>query len=364
MLLNELIQVIEDFALAFGQRQHGGDDTQTKGENQQPRAGSAVLACAACDCRFTLPPGDDRRFDVVGLGQNSLDLLVRVPTFPTSNSKHPIHELVWLPGGQVASAMVGCARLGLRACYIGRFGDDHLADRGKASLESEGVTMAATTIAGARSRSAVILVDARTGDRTVLWDRDARLAGHADDVPADVVAASRVLLVDCDDVEAATRAAEIARAHGVVTVVDVEAVVPGVERLLTLIDVIITSEGFPEQMTGEPDARTGARGARPTLQARDGLRHARPARQFDACQRTAADDARHSRSRAWIRRALGMPSEPDSSRRWFRSGPDDTAGLLRHANAVAALACRAHGARDGLPRADEVSALLATSVRT
>ena len=64
--------------------------------------------------------------------------------------------------------------------------------------------------------------------------------------------ASRVLLVDCDDIEAATRAAEIARAHGVVTVVDVEAVVPGVDELLTLIDVIITSEGFPEQMTGEP----------------------------------------------------------------------------------------------------------------
>jgi len=310
-----------------------------------------------------LPPGDDRRFDVVGLGQNSLDLLVRVPTFPTSNSKHPIHELVWLPGGQVASAMVGCARLGLRACYIGRFGDDHLADRGKASLESEGVVMAATTIAGARSRSAVILVDARTGDRTVLWDRDARLAGHADDVPADVVARSRVLLVDCDDVEAATRAAEIAREHGVVTVVDVEAVVPGVERLLTLIDVIITSEGFPEQMTGESTREEA-------LAALD--RRFKPAM---VCV-TLGPHGSLTRVNGQLLTTAAFPvtcvdstGAGDAFRAGFiaalvQGGPEDTAGLLRQANAVASLACRAHGARDGLPRPDEVSALLATVVRT
>ncbi len=307
-----------------------------------------------------LLPADGRRFDVVGLGQNSLDLLVRVPTFPTSNSKHPIHELVWLPGGQVASAMVGCARLGLRACYVGRFGDDHFAERGKASLEDEGVTLATDTVAGARSRSAVILVDARTGDRTVLWDRDRRLAEQADDVPADVVAAGRVLLVDCDDIEAATRAAQIARANGIVTVVDVEAVMPGVDELLRLIDVIITSEGFPEQITGEPEqehalAALEARfnpamvcvtlGPLGSLARVSGQMIATPAFEVTCVDSTGAGDA----FRAGFISAL------------VEQGPDDTALLLRHANAVAALACRAHGARDGLPRAAEVRALLAAT---
>jgi sugar/nucleoside kinase (ribokinase family) len=310
-----------------------------------------------------LPPSDGRQFDVVGLGQNSIDLLVRVPAFPESNSKHPIQELVWLPGGQVASAMVGCARLGLRACYIGRFGDDHLADRGIVSLQSEGVTLATATVPGARSRSAVILVDARTGDRTVLWDRDERLAEHADDVPGDVVAGSRVLLVDCDDIEAATRAAQIARAHGVVTVVDVEAVVPGVEELLTLIDVIITSEGFPERITGEStqdealaalDARFKPAmvcvtlGPHGSLARVDGELIPTPAFPVTCVDSTGAGDA----FRAGFISAL------------IQQGPENTAGLLRHANAVAALACRAHGARDGLPRPAEVDALLAAASRT
>jgi sugar/nucleoside kinase (ribokinase family) len=144
---------------------------------------------------------------VVGLGQNSIDLVARVPVFPLSNSKHHIDALAWIPGGQVASAMVGCARLGWRTCYIGRFGDDDLGVRGRASLEEAGVDLAVTVVPGARSRFAIILVDAPTGNRTVLWDRDRGLDCSADDVPVDAVAGGRVLLVDCEDIEASIGAA-------------------------------------------------------------------------------------------------------------------------------------------------------------
>ena len=42
-------------------------------------------------------------------------------------------EEIVSPGGQVASAMVACARLGLRAKYIGAMGDD---ERGRIQMES------------------------------------------------------------------------------------------------------------------------------------------------------------------------------------------------------------------------------------
>jgi sugar/nucleoside kinase (ribokinase family) len=42
----------------------------------------------------------------------------------------------------------------------------------------------------------------------------------------------------------------------------------------------------------------------------------------------------------------------------LRWGPQDVPRLLRHANAVAALSCRAAGARDGLPTLAEVDELL------
>ena len=145
-------------------------------------------------------------------------------------------------------------RLGWRACYIGRFGDDEPGRVGRRSLEDEGVDIGwAGVVPGGRTRTAVILVDHHTGTRTVLWDRDVRIALRGEDVPGDAIRASRVLLVDCDDVDAAIEAARVARAAGVVTVIDVEAVLPGLDALLPLIDVVIASEGFPETLTRVSD---------------------------------------------------------------------------------------------------------------
>jgi sugar/nucleoside kinase (ribokinase family) len=304
-----------------------------------------------------LHPASDRRFDVVGLGQNSIDLLARVTRFPESNSKQRLEELVWLPGGQVASAMVGCARLGWRACYIGRFGDDDLGVRGRTSLEADGVALAVTIVSGARSRCAVVLVDARTGDRTVLWDRDPRLAGRADDVPEDIVSSGRVLLVDCDDVDESIRAAEVARAHGVVTVIDVEAATAGLDDLLPLIDVIIASEGFPERITGERNRMAALVAMQARYRPALACITLGPSGSIARCGETVIETP------AFRIPCLDSTGAGDAFRAGFiagllRWGPEDVGQLLRHANAVAGLSCRAHGARDGLPTADEVEALL------
>src|SRR5438132_13371677 len=72
-------------------------------------------------------------FDVVGVGLNATDTLLIVPNFPAYAGKVPFTEEILSPGGQMASAMVACARLGLRVKYIGAIGDDH---RGRIQRES------------------------------------------------------------------------------------------------------------------------------------------------------------------------------------------------------------------------------------
>ena len=72
-------------------------------------------------------------FDVVGVGLNATDTLLIVPHFPAYAGKVPFEEEHLSPGGQVASAMVACARLGLRTKYIGAVGDDL---RGRIQVES------------------------------------------------------------------------------------------------------------------------------------------------------------------------------------------------------------------------------------
>jgi sugar/nucleoside kinase (ribokinase family) len=113
--------------------------------------------------------------------------------------------------------MVCCARLGWRARYVGRFGSDEIGALGLASLTSEGVDVSATQQVDSPTRFAMVLVDARTGDRTVLWDRDPKLVIRPGDIGQEVWASARALHVDCEDIPAATEAARIAierRAHG------------------------------------------------------------------------------------------------------------------------------------------------------
>src|SRR5262245_12484445 len=62
--------------------------------------------------------------DVVGFGENSVDLVAVVSEWPAPDSKHALESLERRSGGQVATAMVACARLGCRARYVGVFGDD------------------------------------------------------------------------------------------------------------------------------------------------------------------------------------------------------------------------------------------------
>src|SRR6266480_2774411 len=126
-----------------------------------------MLGCPNVRVPFAVPRAAARTFDLVGLGQNSVDYVAVAATHPAPNSKQRLEQFACLPGGQVATAMVACARLGWRTCYIGSFGDDEAGRLSRESLSAEGVDIrAARTVPGATNRLAVILVDARTGERT------------------------------------------------------------------------------------------------------------------------------------------------------------------------------------------------------
>jgi sulfofructose kinase len=305
-----------------------------------------------------VPAAAHRSCDVAGLGQNSVDLVAMLREFPTGNSKQRIQRFARFPGGQIASAMVCCARLGWRARYIGRFGSDELGEIGLASLAAEGVDLsAAEVVPDAHTRFAMILVDGRTGDRTVLWDRDSRLALRADDVPAAAVRTARVLLVDCDDVGASVAAATLAREHGVITAIDVEAVVPGLDRLLPLIDVVIASEGFPERWTASSDTGRALERLDAELKPAITCVTLGPQGSLARCQ------GHEIRTPAFAVPCVDSTGAGDAFRGGFiaallEHGPDEVEVLLRMANAVAALKCRTPGAREGLPNAAELRSLL------
>jgi sulfofructose kinase len=307
---------------------------------------------------FSVPPPAAHPFDIAGLGLNSVDLVAVVAEYPISNSKQRLQRFARLPGGQIATAMALCARLGWRARYIGSFGDDELGRLSRESLTREGVDIgAARTVAGATNQFAIVLVDARSGERTVLWDRHPDLAMDPAWVPREAVTSGRLLLVDCHDTSAATQAARYARAAGVPTAIDVEKVRPGIAELLQNIDAIIAAEAFPCELTGYEELGRALEamerefdaplvcvtlGERGSL-ARCGGRELRtPGFKVDCVDTTGAGDAFRGGF------AAGCLKGPDG----------DIEDVLVYANAVAALNCRALGARGGLPTADEVERLV------
>src|SRR5438552_16701750 len=152
---------------------------------------------AAMRIPFRVPIPDSRPFDVVGLGENSVDQLIVLAEYPTSNSKQRLQRFARQPGGQIATALVACARLGWRARYIGRFGDDEFGRAARESLTVEGVdTSSALTVSGATNQFAMILVDGRTGERTVLWDRHPALTIAPGAVPPEAVTSGRAVMLD------------------------------------------------------------------------------------------------------------------------------------------------------------------------
>ncbi len=72
----------------------------------------------------------------------------------------------------MATAVVACARLGLRAKYIGTIGDDLRGEIQRESLEGTGVDTSGLIVReGCPNQTAYIVIDERTGERTVLWQR-------------------------------------------------------------------------------------------------------------------------------------------------------------------------------------------------
>jgi len=295
-----------------------------------------------------LVPATEARaaFDVVGLGENSLDLVCTVTGELREGAKLPMDDLTRRPGGQVATALLGCARLGLGTAFISSVGDDADADQVLEPLRSAGVDLASVRIVPATpTRRAIVIVDAESGERTVLWRRDPRLSLRSGQLKRDEILRGRVLHIDTGDPEAAEWAARVARDAGRPVVLDADGPWPGLERLLALVDFPVVSRAFAEELGGtgsivaglEALERFGARAAVATLGELgalakvDGQLLRSPAFEIEARDTTGAGDAFHA---GFI---------------WGLLSGCDAAAALLAGNGVAALNCGALGAQGGLP---------------
>jgi len=300
-------------------------------------------------------------FDVVGAGLNATDTLLKVPHFPAYGGKVAFHGESYSVGGQMATAMVTCARLGLRAKYIGTVGDD---ERGRIQLESlrtSGVNIDdVRQRANCSNQSAYIVIDESTGERTVFWSRPDCLTLTPEEITPELITCARMLHLDAHDTAAMERAARIARQHAIPVTLDVDTVYAGLDGLLSAVDYMIASSEFPARFTGIEDPfealaaierRFSMRLAGMTLGAHGALAYTEgrfayaPAFVVDCVDTTGAGDVFHG---AFCYSVLQqMP----------------IAEALGFSCAMAALNCTAVGARGHIAAAEEARDLLARGPR-
>jgi sulfofructose kinase len=300
-------------------------------------------------------------FDVVGVGLNATDTLILLPKFPAYAGKVPFSEELLSPGGQVASAMVACASLGLRVKYIGTVGDD---ERGRVQMDSllgSGINLDDVHVReNCPNQTAYILIDSTTGERTVLWSRPDCLRLDPQEITPEMIRPARLLHIDGHDTPAVAKAAEIAREHGIPVTVDVDTIYHGFDRVLPNVDYLIASSEFPVQWTNERDPfkaleliqnEYGMKVAAMTLGAHGALARVEgrfvysPAFVVNCVDTTGAGDVFHGAFCYAVLQGLPMREALDLS------------------NAMAALNCTAIGARGGIKRLEDAKALMERTER-
>jgi len=297
----------------------------------------------------------NKPFDVVGMGLNSVDFISVVPEFPAPNSKMEMLQFSKQGGGQVATAMVALSRWGVKTKYIGKVGEDELGQFSLDSIRQEGVDVSSVTIErNTANQFAMIIVEESTGERTILWNRDDRLMYHKGELRKGEVCSGKILHLDGHDIHAALQCTRWAKEEKIPTVIDLDKVESLTSELLKDIDFIITSSRFPTLFTGIPDrekallelqkhtpgficATLGHEGAMALVDGR--IIHAEGFK-VTAVDTTGAGDVFHG---AFIYGLL---------QNW------ELEEILKFANGVAALKCQDFGGRKGIPTLGKVQRFL------
>ncbi len=298
--------------------------------------------------------------DLVGLGINSVDTIIHVPHFPAFDSKLQILSSETLPGGQVATAVVACQRWDLRTRYIGKIGDDSAGRMQRGEFSREGVEAHLIEVPHCASQQAFILVDRSSGERTILWQRDARLDLEPTEIAKEWITSARLLHVDGHPTAPAATAAQWAREAGVIVTADIDNLYSGIEVLLEHVDYVIGSREFPQRITGIDNLAQ----ALPEIQRRFG------------CRVTGAtlgpggallwDGQTFHYSRAFRVHTVDTTGAGDIFHAAFNYGLlqgwllDRT---LEFACAAAALNCTASGARGGIKSIAEIETLMSRGDR-
>ncbi len=194
---------------------------------------------------------------IVGVGRCTLDIIFRLPEYPTWSNGVVYDEYSIDGGGQVGTGLVAASKLGAATGYIGTAGSDYAGDMKLESLREWGVDTS-RVVRRCGPDGQVILVTVQSGSGERVFSHSDRLDAEAlgsGELDYDYVTGADYLLLDGSHPEAAYQAAKWMKEVGKRVMLDGsksdKPIEEATRRLIPYVDVLVCGAGFGEKLTDE-----------------------------------------------------------------------------------------------------------------
>ncbi len=188
------------------------------------------------------------KYFVIGLGSATLDHLQVIDAFPKPNTKNSASQVDIQGGGSAMTALVTLSRLGVKAGAISCVGDDFLGKEIIRDLQRYGVDTKGVQVkkAGHSPLSSVIVSERE--HRTIISNYQLEEALSPKALLQSWFQKAYILHLDGHFTQAALAACKLAKKNGVLISLDASHYYPGIKKILPLVDILITSEHFPQNL--------------------------------------------------------------------------------------------------------------------
>ncbi len=292
---------------------------------------------------------------IVGLGYCGWDYLCVLPSIPIDD-KVKIIQSMEQGGGPSATATFAAAKLGIPCAFAGVVGDDSPGNQIIQSFRSIGIDTSSIRIRpNVKSPTAYCWIEQQSGKRSIAWTSGECKPLSPSELNYDQIRDARILHLDGHQTEAAIAAAKFAKDNGVIVSIDAGTIVPNIEQLLELADIVIASEKFARNFCGTDDPVVASKklfamgekrftgvtlGARGSFGFDGANEYFQDSFTVDVVDTTGAGDTYHGAFAAAI--VLNLPYQD----------------AMRFASATAALKCTKLGGRTGLPDMETLNQFL------
>jgi sulfofructose kinase len=289
--------------------------------------------------------------DVLSVGFACYDLVYSVDHHPAEDEKMFASAYAGCGGGPAANAAYIAARLGYKVAFAGYLGNDIYGNMHFKELENQGV-LTDLVIRGNDQTPLTFLLIKPDGKRSAVNYRIKRRYLKKDMIDFSKYS-YKAILFDGHESNIAIPLAKYARENNIPTILDAGSVHNGTNKLIRIVDYVVTSEVFAFNYTGERDDEKALKKLASvnskvviTLGERGSIWYYRPdygkfpAYSVKIMDTTGCGDAFHGAFAAGV--AAGM--------QWK--------DLLAFSSAAGALCCTKMGGRPGMPDKEEVMKLV------